>query len=166
MGTSKERLKEKHANKNKNVVQIFDSEKSVGFQMVNLGPEVKDRKSASDAFHGIPLSEKERNYFSMVYEQLKQVHEVGHEKYLLACANLAKLYAQEEILENILLADGLILEEVKTGHLYSHPAARLLQQVQAGIIRNLTSLGLTLGKKKIEDKDKPMTESEFAQFNF
>lgn len=162
MGNSLDRLKDKHANKRKNVVQIDDFCEKI----TNNAKKLKFNALANQPLAEImplSLSVQEKSFFKVIYEQIKKVHPDDYNKYALACANLAKLYAQQERLESEMQGSDVILVD-DSGKLYPHPAMKLLQSVQNTIIRNLTSLGFTLGKRSVASKKEEEEVSEFAQF--
>lgn len=166
MATGIDRLKDKHKEKGKEKNARLDK---ILASSENDAPEKPKRakitrfKAKKTIVNG--LNEIEKQYYEAILSEVEKVHPANSEKYTLAIVSLAKLYHQQDALESIITQDGGLVQRDQNYKLYSHPAATMLQRVQSSIIRNLTSLGLTLGKKQVkEESEDNNTVSEFASF--
>lgn len=143
---------------------------TAGANVVNFKEKTqkKSRKNTSVKAEIPPfeLSASEKRFFDAIFEQVRRVHGDDSGNFILAAANLAKLYANHEKFEKeIADYDGNMVLEDPNGRLYANPAVTMLQRNQHMITANLKILGFTpdLKKKPKTDED-VQTISEFAQF--
>lgn len=178
MSTGTSRLKDMHKGKRAKMpkvtvedIQKVDSKPqkegvfSSSAKVVNFSDNTTKITLSNEQLNKLKVKTQERKHFHAVYEQIQAIFPTDHERYQLTAASLAKLYAQQERIENeIENTGGYILEDDK-GKLYANPAVIMLQRLQNTILTNLRAIGLTVRGQNAKGPEKDdSAESEFAQF--
>lgn len=169
MATGKQRLEDKHKEKRKaatarieKMASAIDAEKPKTRKRAT-GAEIIQFTKANKVIKSLKPEEKE--YFEYILKEVKEIQPSEYEKFTLAAASLAKLYVQQDLLEAQIDTDGGYIQEDDKGRMYQHPAGVMLQRLQNTILRNLTALSLTMGKKQAKsEENNDKFESEFANF--
>lgn len=169
MGTGKQRLEDMHKGKRK-ATNAKIEEFAASIEQAEsktkkraTGSKILQFQNSNRVVKNLKTEEKE--YYDCILEDVKKIHPKEYEKFTFSIASLAKLYVQQDMLEAQIDTDRGYIQEDDKGRMYQHPAGVMLQRLQNTILRNLTSLGLTMGKKHVKDNDSDNNfESEFANF--
>lgn len=169
MATGKQRLEDMHKGKRKAAAARIEK---LSAETEAEKPKTKKRATGAEIIQFTQTSKmikslkpEEKEYFDYILKEVKEIQPAEYEKFTLAAASLAKLYVQQDLLEAQIDADGGYIQEDDKGRMYQHPAGVMLQRLQNTILRNLTALGLTMGKKQAKsEENNDKFESEFANF--
>lgn len=180
MSTGTSRLTDMHKGKRKKMPRVtvedivkIDAETSkeavypTHGKVINFTEQPKEKKRSltKKELTALGLKTEDKKFYPAIYEHIKAIYPDNPEKYTLAAATLAKLYAQQERIENEIEATGGYVLEDNNGKMYANPAVTMLQKLQNTILANLRAIGLTVrGQEQKQPEKEDTAESEFAQF--